>query len=71
MGSFEILEGNITGREKKESTDYMPSCDSQQRGSPEACIHQQRAGAEQGGAGCMHRVGTRPECPENNLRELT
>ena len=28
-------------------------------------------GAEQGGTGCMPRVRTRPECPEDNLRELT
>ena len=27
-------------------------------------------GATQGGLGCMLRVRTRPECPEDNLREL-
>ena len=32
---------------------------------------EQGLGAEQGGAGCMLRVRTRPECPEDNLRELT
>ena len=28
-------------------------------------------GTEQGGAGCMLRVRTGPEVPEDNLRELT
>ena len=27
--------------------------------------------AEQGGMGCMHRVGTGPKCPEDNMTELT
>ena len=31
----------------------------------------QREGAEQRVAGCMLRVRTGPECPEDNLRELT
>ena len=43
---------------------------SQWQSSPDAHPHQQ-AGAEQGGAGCMLRVTARPECPEDNLRELT
>ena len=30
-----------------------------------------KRGAEQGGPGCMLRVRARPECPEDNLRELT
>ena len=49
----------------------MPNCNSQRRNSPDIRIHQQRAGAEQGSMGCMLRVRTRPECPEENLRELT
>ena len=56
---------------KKEPTDYTPNCNSQQRSSPEAPVHHQQAGAEQGGMGCMLRVRTGPECPEDNLRELT
>ena len=32
--------------------------------------HQQEPGAGQGGMGCMLRVRTGPECPEDNLREL-
>ena len=49
----------------------MPNCNSQQRSSPDAGVHHQQVGAEQGGAGCILRVGTGPECPEENLRELT
>ena len=44
---------------------------SQWRSSPDACICHQQAGAEQGGMSCMLRVRTRPECPKDNLRELT
>ena len=70
MGSFRISEGNITGRTKKKKnpTDYTPNF--KQRNTPDAHICQQRAGAEQGGVGCMLRVRTGPECPEGNLRVL-
>ena len=34
-------------------TDYVPNGNSQQRSSPDACIHHQQAGAEQGGSGCI------------------
>ena len=37
---------------------------------PDARVGHQRPGAGQGGAGCMLRVRTGPECPEDNLREL-
>ena len=59
------------GKKKKEPTDHAASRNSQQRGRQDTGVCQQRAGAEQGGAGFMHRVETRPECPEDNLRELT
>ena len=73
MGSFGISEGSITGRKKKKKkpTDYAPNPNSQQRSSLDARVHQQLVGAEQGGAGCMLRVRTRPECPEDKLKELT
>ena len=48
----------------------MPNCNSQWRSCPDAHVLQQQAGAEQGGSGCMLKVRTRPECPEDNLREL-
>ena len=67
MGSFGISEGNITGREKKKNpTEYTPNHNSQWRSSPDAHVC-----AGQGGMGCMLRVRTGPECPENNLKELT
>ena len=78
VGSFEISEGNITGRGNTHThthththTEYTPNHNSQKRSSPDAHVSHQRVGVEQGGAGCMLRVRTRPECPEDNLRELT
>ena len=73
MGNFGISEGNITGRKKHTHThtEYTPNHNFQWRSSPDAHVHHQRVGAEQGGMGCMLRVNTRPECLEDNLRELT
>ena len=70
-GNFGISEGNITGRKKKRNTEYTPNRNSQWRSSPDAHVHHQRVGSRQGGMGCMLRVRTKPECPEDNLRELT
>ena len=44
---------------------------SQWRTIPDACFWHQQAGTGQGGAGYILRVRTGPECPEDNLRELT
>ena len=41
VGSFGILEGNITGREKKEPTDYALAATSS-RGSPDAGVGQKQ-----------------------------
>ena len=72
VGSFGISEGNITGRKNKiKNTEYVPNRHSQWRGSPDPHICHQQPGAEQGGEGCMHGMGTGHECPEDNLRELT
>ena len=72
VGSFGILEGNITGREKKKkNTVYMPNSSSQWRSSPDAQAATSEQGAEHGGLGCMLRVRTSPECPGDNLRVLT
>ena len=69
---FGTSEDNIIGRRKKtEPTNYAPSHDSPWRSSLDAHVCQQWAGTEQRGTGCMYRVGTGPECPEGNLRELT
>ena len=67
---FWNLRGQHNREEKRKPTEYVPNLNSQQRSSPEAHVCQQRAGAEQGGADCMLRVRTRPECQEDNLREL-
>ena len=77
MGSFGISEANVTWRinkkknkKTKKPTEYAPNHNSQQRSSPDTHIHGQRVQAGQGVAGCMLRVRTGPECPEDNLREL-
>ena len=66
MGSFGISEDNTTrrGKKKKTLTEYAPPQ------LPVEKVAQTLAGARQGGAGCMLRVRTGPECPEDNLREL-
>ena len=38
-------------KKRKKTTNYTPNHNSQQRNSPDARVHQQRAGAEQEGAG--------------------
>ena len=69
-GEFWNLRGQHNQEGKKKSTDYAPNRNSQQKSSPDAHVCQQRAGAEQGGAGCMLKVRMGPEYPEDNLREL-
>ena len=71
-GEFWNLRGQHNWEENKQKnpTDDMPNRNSQQKSSPDAHVCQQRAGAEQGGAGCMLKVRMGPEYPEDNLREL-
>ena len=55
-GEFWNLRGQHNREEKNKKinpTDYAPYHNSQQRSSPDAHIHHQQAGAEQGGAGCI------------------
>ena len=68
-GEFWNLRWQHNWEEKKKPTEYAPKCNSKQRSSPDAHVCHQRAGAEQGGMGSMLRVRTRPECPEDSLRE--
>ena len=75
-GEFWNLRGQHNRQEKKKKnththTEYAANCNSQQRSSPDARVGHKQPGAGQGGTGCMLRVRTGPECPENNLRELT
>ena len=69
-GEFWNLRGQHNQEEKKHPTEHVPNCNSLWRSSPDTHVCHQQVGAEQGGAGCMFRVRTRPECPEDNLREL-
>ena len=76
VGSFAILEGNITGRKKTKSKThrYAPNHNDKQRqrSGMDAWVGHQRVGAGQGGLGCtlVLSVSTEPECPEDNLRVL-
>ena len=72
VGSFGISEGNITERKKKQKPQNMSLTATPSGEVAQTRIgHQQEPGAGQGGMGCMLRVRTVPECPEDNLRELT
>ena len=73
VGSFGISEGNITRRETHTHThtEYVPNHNCQWGSSPDTCFHHQRVGDGQEGTGCTLRVRTGPDCPEDNLRELT
>ena len=51
-GRFSNLGGQPNWEEKYiKPTDYMPKSNSQQKSTPEACIHHQQEGAEWRGAG--------------------
>ena len=65
-----ISEGNIT-RRKKINHRIRALPEFRARNSPDTHACHQQVGAEQGGGGYMLRVRTGPECPEDNLRELT
>ena len=68
-GEFWNLRGQHNWEEKKKK--YTPNGNSQQRSCPDAHVCYQQEEAGQGGAGCMVKVRTGPECLEDNLRELT
>ena len=76
MGSFEISEGNITENEKKKKPDPQNTCLTA-TASREVAQMLVSATSKQGlvreaqAASLVHRVRTRPECPEDNRRELT
>ena len=68
-GEFWNLRGHHN-REEKKTQNTCLTATPQRRSSPDARVCHQRAGAGQGGAGCMLRVRTGPEGPEDNLRQL-
>ena len=73
MGSFGISEGNITGRRKKKKTQQTKHLTATP--SREVAQTLVSTSGEQGlnreAQAALLRVRTRPECPEDNLRELT
>ena len=73
MGTFGNSEGNINGRKKNPQNRCLATTDSGEVAQTlvSTTSYHQLAGAGQEGAGCTLRVTTRPECPEDNLRELT
>ena len=79
VGNFGFSEGNITGRENKQTKSKNPTecalnCNykQRQRSGTDVYICHQQVGAGQGRAGCIIvlRIRTGSECPEDNLREL-
>ena len=77
MGSFGISEGNITGRKQTNKQKQTQNTRLTVTVSEEVVQRLTSATSEQGldrearPAQSMLRVRTRPECPEDNLRELT
>ena len=48
----------------------MPKSNSQQKSTPDSRIRHQQVGADEEERAALLRVGTGPECPEGNRREL-
>ena len=65
-GEFWYLRGqhNQEGKKKNSPKNTCLNHNAQQKSSPDGRVCHQQVGIEQGGADCMLRVRTRPECPE-------
>ena len=71
-GEFWNLRGQLDQEgEKKNPTEYMPNRNCQWRSSPGARVRHQGLDKEARAASLVLRVRTGPECPKDNLRELT
>ena len=72
MGSFGISEGNITGRrkKKKQQTKHLTATPSREVAQTLVSTSGEQ-GLNREAQAALLRVRTRPECPEDNLRELT
>ena len=69
---METHPGEGVMKEEKFPNSRKPSHQwAKRRSSPGPLACHQGTGAGQGGTGRMLRISTRPECSENNLRELT
>ena len=76
MGSFEISEGNITEKGKKKKPDPQNTCLTATASGEVAqrllfATSKQGLDREAQPASSVLRVMTGPECPEDNLKELT
>ena len=73
MGSFGISEGNIIGRKKKypQNTCLLTTSSREVAQMLVSTINEQGLNRELQAASSVLRVRTGPECPEDNLRELT
>ena len=74
MGSFGISEGNITGRKKKKNPQNMHLTATPSREVAQMLVlatSDRGLDREVWVASSVLRVRTGPECPEDNLRELT
>ena len=69
-GEFWNSKSNITGWKKKKKTPQK-RCLTTTPSREVAQMLASATGGWTGSKGCMLRVRTRPECPEENLRELT
>ena len=58
-------------KNKNKNTEYPPNWNCQRRSRPDAHVRLQWVGSGQRDTGCMPKVRTRPESPEDNLRGLT
>ena len=75
MGSFEISEGNITwsGKKKKkktQATEYTPNCTPSREVAQNLTSTSSKWGLNREVQTAMLREKNRPECPEDNLKEL-
>ena len=73
MGSFGISEGNITRRKKKktQNTCLTATASREVAQTLRSATSEQGLGKEAQAASSGLRVRTRPECPEDSLKELT
>ena len=74
MGSFGISKGNITRRKKKEkpqNTHLTTTTSGEVAQTLPSVTSKLGLGSEVWAASSVLRVRTRPECPEDNLREQT
>ena len=63
-------EGKKLKKKKLKPTEYTPNRNYQGRSSPDARVPTSKRGLNREACAELLRVRTRPECPEDSLREL-